>query len=105
VKTNVHNTSSNHLANSQINDISSQTDKDPQLDNILYQMTSWLTHPALPVLTSRNKTLIYSVMNFFKDVTGSQVKLVNHVLNQNLKLSLDMVTNSSPESNVLPAKA
>ena len=37
-------------------------------------------------------------MNFFKDLTGSQVKLVNHSLIQNLKLSIDTVIHSTPES-------
>ena len=83
----------------------SQTDRDPHLDTILIGMTNWLTQPDLPILTSRNKTLIHSVMNFFKDVTGSQVKLVNHVLNQNLKLTLDTATNASPGSTALPPKA
>ena len=79
-------------------DISTQTNKNPKLDNILYSMTSWLTSPALPVLTSANKTLIHNVMNFLKEETGSQVKLVNHVLYQNLNLT-DCVTNSAQSIN------
>ena len=44
-------------------------------------------------------------MNFLKDVTGSHVKLVNHSINQNLKLTLDTVTNASPGSTALTPKA
>lgn len=63
------------------------------MDKYLYGMTNWLTHPALPALSSKDKTLVHGIINYIKDTTGSQTQLVNHALNQNLKLTQDVVTN------------